>query len=242
MRKTLSAVLCLAGLIIIVLGLGVLIPRPLFSALATDDGSASAGSGARIVLVLSSQIHTDIAFPADPDVVERFAFMAEDGLDPAWPGVGHVIAGWGGRSFYIETPTWSDLKPGPLFKALTVDGSVMHMSLAGSIDTSHPQVHALALDQPAFERLLDSVSDSFARDAEGVPLVIAGVRYGPNDLFYEANGWFNALAGCNVWTGRMLREAGIATGWWTPLPRLLTASLALHNDPDDGFAQVPGDL
>lgn len=71
--------------------------------------------------------------------------------------------------------------------------------------------------------------------------MIAGVRYGPNDLFYEANGWFNALAGCNVWTGRMLREAGITTGWWTPLPGLLTASLALHNDPDDGFAQVPGD-
>ncbi|MEQ8481587.1 MAG: TIGR02117 family protein [Hoeflea sp.] len=241
MRKTLLAVSCLLGLIIIALGLGVLIPRPLSSALATDGGPVPADSDVRTVFVLSSPIHTDIAFPADPDVIRHFAFMAGDGLDPAWPGVGHVIAGWGGRSFYIETPTWADLKPGPLFKALTVDGSVMHMSLAGSIDPTHPQVHALSLDRSAFERLLDAVSESFARDADGAPVVIAGVRYGPNDLFYEADGWFNALAGCNVWTGRMLREAGITTGLWTPLPGLLTASLALHNEPGEALDYVPGD-
>ncbi|MGG2475846.1 DUF2459 domain-containing protein, partial [Rhizobium sp. BR5] len=39
--------------------------------------------------------------------------------------------------------------------------------------------------------------------------------------FFEANGWFNAVAGCNTWSAAMLREAGIRTGWWTPLPPLL---------------------
>ncbi|WP_422370197.1 TIGR02117 family protein [Hoeflea sp.] len=241
MRKTLAWAVCVCGLIVIAVGLGVLIPRPLFSASATDGGPAPADPGVRTVLVLSSQIHTDIAFPADPDVIERFGFMADDRLDPAWPGVGHVIAGWGGRSFYIETPTWADLRPGPLFSALTVDGSVMHISLSGSIDMSHPQVFAIALDPSAFDRLLDAVLGSFALDADGAPSVIPGAQYGPNDLFYEANGWFNALAGCNVWTGRMLREAGLTTGWWTPLPGLLTASLALHNEPVGAFVQVPGD-
>ncbi|WP_420409484.1 TIGR02117 family protein [Hoeflea sp.] len=239
MRNTLLVVAGLFGLIIIALGLGVLIPRPLSLTLAAD-GAPAKEPAVRTVLVLSSQIHTDIAFPADQDVIERFAFMARDGLDPAWPGVGYVVAGWGGRSFFIETPTWADLKPGPVIKALTVDASVMHMSLTGPIDTAHPQVYPLSLDKPAFERLLNAVSASFKRDAEGAASVISGARYGMNDLFYEANGWFNALVGCNVWTGRMLREAGLVTGWWTPLPRLLTASLALHNETA-ALLQVPGD-
>ena len=45
---------------------------------------------------------------------------------------------------------------------------------------------------------------------------------------------FNALAGCNVWTAASLRQAGLKTGWWTPLPGLLGLSLKLHN-PDGVF-------
>ncbi|MDN3719182.1 DUF2459 domain-containing protein [Roseibium salinum] len=31
-------------------------------------------------------------------------------------------------------------------------------------------------------------------------------------FFFPAKGGFNAFAGCNVWTARMLREAGLRTG------------------------------
>ena len=99
-------------LVAVALGLGVLIPRPLLQTelVAAAAGSPSPGS-TRTILLLSSEIHTDLALPADPDVVERFGFMAADGLDPAQPGVAYVIAGWGGRSFYIETPRWETQCP-----------------------------------------------------------------------------------------------------------------------------------
>lgn len=181
------------------------------------------------MLILSSAIHTDLALPASPELAARLGFMARDGLDPSLPGVEYVIAGWGGRSFYIETPTWSDLKAGPVFRALTLDRSVMHMGLAGAIDRNHPSVLPFELDQPAYDRLVEALLASFRLNGDGMPEVVAGAEYGEHDLFYEAEGSFNALLGCNVWTARMLRQAGLKTGWWTPLPAFLTTSLKLHN-------------
>ncbi|WP_052161251.1 TIGR02117 family protein [Hoeflea sp. BAL378] len=226
MRYLFGAVLITA----VALGLGTLLPRPL---LPSGAGAQAAGEpsqpATRTVLVLSSAIHTDLALPASPDIVERFGFMAGDGLDPGQPGVAYVLAGWGSRAFYIETPTWSELKPGPLFKALTLDRSVMHIGLGGDIDPAHPSVTELELDEASFEALVRAVLASFSLDGGGRRIVVPDSSYGEYDLFYEAEGSFNALAGCNVWTAAVLRQAGLTTGWWTPLPGLLTASLRLHN-------------
>ncbi|SOE08347.1 uncharacterized protein (TIGR02117 family) [Hoeflea halophila] len=213
------------------LGLGTLVPRPLVSSVP-DTLAQNAGSAdeIRTVLLLSSAIHTDLALPVDADVAEQFAFLAEDGLDPSQAGVSYIVAGWGGRSFYSETPTWSDLKPGPVFSALTVDRSVMHIGLAGNIDQAHSSVTRIELDEDAFEQLLESILASFSSGADGAPIVVSGANYGDFDRFYEAVGWFNAVVGCNIWTARMLRRTGLTTGWWTPLPALLSASLHLHND------------
>ncbi|MCY0153542.1 TIGR02117 family protein [Hoeflea alexandrii] len=222
--------LAAALLILVSLGLGTVVPRPLSALFPVADATDSRALGnMRTVLVLSSEIHTDLALPVTREVAADFAFMAADGLDPAQPGVEYLIAGWGGRSFYIETPTWSDLKPGPVLRALTLDRSVMHVGLAGYIDQSHPTVRTIELDEASFQRLLQSVLASFIRTPDGVPVLVAGASYGDYDRFYEAEGRFNAIVGCNVWTARMLRQAGLATGWWTPLPVLLTTSLGLHN-------------
>ena len=233
---------CLIGALLIMIvatGLGTLLPRPVFtSTILSTEAISRPSMPPRTILVLSSAIHTDLALPASPDVVARFAFMAADGVDPAQPGVGYIIAGWGGRSFYIDTPTWSDLKPGPVFSALTIDRSVMHMGLAGAIEPEHPSVTAIELDEASFERLVQSVLDSFTPGAGGRPDVVAGAQYGDHDLFYEAEGSFNAFVGCNVWTARMLRQAGLRTGWWTPLPVLLEFSLKLHN-PQSRFGYAP---
>jgi len=228
-----------ALLVIAALGFGTVVPRPFFMPgpeAAVPD--IKAASSAKTVLVLSSEIHTDLALPATPDVVARFAFMAKDGLDPTQPGVAYLIAGWGGRSFYVETPTWSDLKPGPVFSALTLDRSVMHVGLSGKIDRNNPTVTAVELDEASFERLIEAVLSGFSSGDDGEPLVVAGANYGEYDRFYEAEGWFNAIVGCNVWTARMLRKGGLKTGWWTPLPQLLSLSLSLHN-PDHRFGYSP---
>ncbi|MEX0344634.1 MAG: TIGR02117 family protein [Rhizobiaceae bacterium] len=204
--------------------LGTAVPRPIFS---TADAGAVANT--HRILLLYNPIHTDIAFPAEPDVLERFGFLSDAGLPVDHPQVRWIVVGWGGRSFYLETPTWADLKPLPVFKALTIDRSVMHVALAGDIDPALPNVDELQVSERNYDRMLDFALASFVLDPAGVPQSIDGAGYGDFDRFFEAHGWFNAVAGCNTWTASALRAAGVRTGLWNPLPVSLRWSLRLFS-------------
>jgi uncharacterized protein (TIGR02117 family) len=104
----------------------------------------------------------------------------------------------------------------------------MHIDVFGGIPEPHPAVTGFETGEAAFGRLLSFVEDSFERmDSE--PMIISNAGYGPTHRFFEAKGSFNALVGCNTWTARALREAGLQTGWWNPLPNTLVLSLKLHN-------------
>jgi uncharacterized protein (TIGR02117 family) len=206
--------------VVLAVVLGIVLPRPLFHM------SAKAGEPARTILFLTNPIHTDIAIPIDAGTRQQFGYLAGAGLPSTDPEA--LIFGWGSRAFYIETPTWSELKPGPVLAALTLDRSVMHVSVAGEIDPSDPAVTLYRLGEAEFDRLTGFIAASFTQGPDG-PVFIQDTAYGPDDGFFEANGVFNALLGCNTWTARALREAGLRTGWWNPLPATLALSLALHN-------------
>jgi uncharacterized protein (TIGR02117 family) len=220
MRKVLSRLLLvLVGVVLLVVA-GTLVPRPLRPPAEEPK--------TRRILVLANPIRTDIAIPLSADVRERFAFLLEAGIPISNPAARWVVFGWGGRAFYLETPTWADLKPHPVFKALTLDRSVMHIDVAGLIPEPHPVVTGFDIGDAAFGRLMDFVEESFEA-SNGGPILIMNAGYGATDQFFEAKGRFNALVGCNTWTARALREAGLRTGWWNPLPKLLVLSLKLYN-------------
>ncbi|ODT18083.1 MAG: urease-associated protein [Mesorhizobium sp. SCN 65-12] len=212
-----------AGLAVLVLAaaLGALVPRPLWPA-------AMAGQGTRHILVLKNPIHTDIAIPVDDRVRQRFRFLADAGIPTENPQVRYIVFGWGGRAFYLETPTWSQLKAGPVIKALTLDAAVMHVDVAGAIAEPHPDIAGFDVTETDFAALLDYIEASFQHGANG-PVAIESAGYSNFDRFYEANGRFNALVGCNTWTAAALRAAGLRTGWWNPLPVFLGLSMRLYN-------------
>ncbi|MAY63126.1 MAG: TIGR02117 family protein [Rhizobiales bacterium] len=223
--KFFRRLIAFAALLAIAVGLGILVPRPIAFGAANSDGPRD-----RVILLIENPIHTDIALPVDEESRSAFAFLGSEGLDPVALGAEWIVVGWGGRAFYLSTPTWADLAAGPVFKALTMDAGVMHVALAGAIDPADAAVRAIRLSEAEHDRLIDAVLASFSRDTAGEPMPIDGAGYGDFDRFYEGEGWFNVLVGCNLWTARMLRVAGLKTGFWTPLPVFLTASLDLHND------------
>ena len=211
------------AVILIVVTAGTVIPRPFLPA-----ERAVAPAETRRILVLANPIHTDIAIPLDDEMRTAFAFLAAHGLPVHDPAARWLIFGWGGRAFYIETPTWADLKPMPVFRALTLDRSVMHVDIAAGIDEGLPSVTAYDLDAARFKGLSDFINASFVRTSGDVA-VVPDAGYGNYDRFFEAHGSFNALLGCNTWTARALRAAGLRTGFWNPLPQTLAFSLALFN-------------
>ncbi|MGE0282993.1 MAG: TIGR02117 family protein [Rhizobiaceae bacterium] len=210
------------GLFAFAVALGALIPRPLIGPASGDTAKS------RKILVLSNPIHTDIAVPIDDKTLRLFGFLQEDGLPLDMSGVEYLVLGRGSREFYIATPTWDKLEAMPLIKGLTLDRAAMHVSIAGPISETHSDVSALLVSDSQYDALLAFIRDSFHDDADG-PLIIPGAAYGQFDNFYEADGYFTALLGCNTWTAHALREAGITTGLWNPLPLTLRWSLALYN-------------
>ncbi len=222
MRRLVRILGAIAGFFLLLVALGTLLPSPL-TAPASGDAPKS-----RKILVLSNPIHTDIAVPVDNEVVQTFGFLREDGMPFDMPEVKYLVFGRGSREFYIATPTWDQLKPLPLLKGLTLDRAAMHIDVAGTIPDVHPDVTAFLVSDNEYKAMLTFIRDSFFDDANG-PLIIPGVSYGPFDKFYEADGYFTALLGCNTWTASALREAGITTGLWNPLPLTLRLSLKLHN-------------
>lgn len=203
--------------------LGTVIPYPFVS------GQSEGGAPGKRILVVSNPIHTDIAIPMDPISLEAVAFLAGTGPPLEHPEARWLLIGWGARSFYLETPTFADIKPGPTFRALTIDSSVMHVDVLGDISQSDPAVMAVDLSDDAYRQLLSSISSSFTR-VEGRVVPVDGFALGTSDKFYEAEGLFNALLGCNTWTAHVLRSAGLRTGLWNPLPVSLTTSLGLFNE------------
>ena len=201
---------------------GTLIPHP--AALA----QAGAAEHSHRILVVSNTLHTDIAIPLDDEARMTLGFLDSTGLPMSHPEARWLLIGWGGRSFYMETPTLADIKPGPTFRALTLDRSVMHVDVFADIDQSDPSVTPLDVSTEGYANLLWTISESFVRSSAGV-VPIEGYAFGSTDRFYEAEGGFNALLGCNVWTSRMLRSAGVTTGLWNPLPSSLDVSLGLFN-------------
>ncbi|UWU23309.1 TIGR02117 family protein [Rhizobium sp. CB3171] len=225
MSKIFKRVLIAILALVVIVVLGIVVPRPLW-----HDGPAVPERSRRI-LVLSNPIHTDIAIPVDADLLSRFAFLRTAGLDLDNPNLHYLIFGWGGRSFYTETRTWADLKTGPVLKSFTLDRSVIHAELAGEIPESAPGVTVLNIDDGGLKRLQQFILGSLVQ-ADSGPVSLPGSNYSENDAFFEARGYFNALMGCNTWTAAGLRQAGLTSGLWTALPWMLRLSLSLHNDRD----------
>lgn len=153
--------------LLVSLALGTVVPRPL----TTPAGAAVQGETQ--ILLLANPIHTDIALPVDNEVRTAFADLVPSGLPVDMPGVEYLIVGWGGRSFYVETPTWGDIRPLPVLKALTIDRSVLHVSVAGPIDPAHPTVRPLMVTPEARSRMIAAIRESFIRDG-GLPVAIPG--------------------------------------------------------------------
>jgi uncharacterized protein (TIGR02117 family) len=222
MKKALRRLGYAIAAVLVLLVLGTLVPRPLWR--TGNPGEATN----RRILLLSNPIHTDIAIPLDAGVLAKFNSLEQAGIQAELPGARYLVFGWGSRAFYIETPAWSELKPGPLFSALTVDRSVIHVDVTGDIAEPQPSVRGFDLSEAQFDRLTNLIVASFRIGPDG-PIRIPDAAYGEFDGFFEANGYFSAIVGCNTWTASALREAGLRTGWWNPLPQTLAVSLDLHN-------------
>ena len=170
-------------------------------------------SGGVRILVEDNGVHTGLVLPVNAAGVDWSKdFPASDIADPRYAGLGWIAVGWGDRAFYVETPTWNDVKVSTVARAaIGSTRTVLHVEHVRE-PALVPDTKAIVISEDAYRRLA-----AFVRATRG-PGGKVTVGYGTNDVFYDGQGTYSALRTCNEWTGQALRTAGVRVGVWTPFP------------------------
>lgn len=178
------------------------------------------------VIVTSGAYHADLVLPISNEVVDWRKHFPAGEFKGDVSRATRVAFGWGNKEFYVDAPTWDDVTVGIMCRALLwPSATCMHVEMwyesyipddAGRTRISHEQ----------YRRLADHILGSFRRDDQGRFLLIENGAFGNHDVFYHGLGSYHAFNTCNCWVGRGLKTAGIRTGWFTPLPKTVSAYMS----------------
>jgi len=190
----------------------------LLGAVPANVAFYEAGEEGVTIFILSNGVHTWIVMPKlNADMDWRPYAQPSHLRDPRWGNADHVAIGYGNRDFYLNTPTWGDLTARRAFAAFFGGGPTLLHVLHVDHPRPEPDQRPIRISHEQYRRLAGFIQKRFRLDAGGRPIPLIGLGYGPDDMFYEANGGYSFILTCNEWTGRALRHAGVRTGLWTPL-------------------------
>ena len=166
------------------------------------------------IYVVTNGYHSGLILPVSEGGEDWSLIIRPTDLPDPRDAGNWLLFGWGDREFYLDTPTWSDIRPKTVVPALV--GSNHTLVHVDHLKDLHEvlDARAVALTRVQYRRLTTFIKTSMVLDAEGRGEAIPG--YGSRDVFYAARGRYSALRTCNVWTGEALVAAGVKVGRWTP--------------------------
>lgn len=205
MIRRLSTLLLLAPLLYLAVG-------ALAGSLPRNAGWQEPADGVTI-FVATNGVHSGVIVPAVSADMDWRAIVKPSHLaDPRYAGQ-WLWFGWGDRDFYLNTPTWADVSPLTVLRAGIGSGATLvHVDhLQQPFDDARP----VTITRDQYRRLVAGLRATFALTPDGRATPIPG--YAAWDVFYPARGRYSAVMTCNAWTGRLLGDAGVKVGMWTPL-------------------------
>lgn len=172
------------------------------------------------IYIFTNGDHTDVVLPVKTDQIDwsqKVKFEHTISRDTA---LKYVALGWGDKGFYLNTPTWAQLKFSVAFKAAT------GLSTAAIHATFYKEMHEdkrcvkIWIDKEQYQKMIAYINSSFILNNAGLPLNIkTTAQYGRNDAFYEAKRVYSIFYTCNTWANGALKAAGIRACLWTPFDR-----------------------
>jgi len=170
------------------------------------------------IWLVSNPIHTDIVLPVQDGTLDWREQFPQGSFAVDARQATHVAIGWGSKDFYINTPTWADLRLSTVVHALFwPSDSCMHVTLC-TIEGIPKDARSVRISAAQYQRLVEHIKSGFRHHEGNSMILIPHTAYSPADAFFEGEGGYHCFNTCNCWTGRTLRAAGIRTGWFTPLP------------------------
>lgn len=173
------------------------------------------------IYIQTNGVHTDFVLPVIYDTIDwsrKIRFENTPGKDSL---MRFVSFGWGDRDFYLNTPTWADLKFSTAFNAsFGLTKSALHITFYKSVEESRNCVK-LKLSNQQYILLKNYLESYFIKDKRGnyISIPFNPSYYGPNDSFYEAKGHYSMLFTCNTWANLGLKVCGQKACLWTPFDK-----------------------
>ncbi len=168
------------------------------------------------IYILTNGVHTDIVMPIKTDAIDWSSEVKFENTLSKDSTYQFLALGWGDKGFYLETPTWADLKASVAFNAAFGLGTTaIHATYYKRMPESET-CKKILISKEQYIRLRDYINDSFQKDANGHFINIkTTANYGKTDAFYEANGSYSLFHSCNTWANNALKSCGQKSCLWT---------------------------
>ena len=199
----------LAALVMLVVGYGA--AGMVGGAIPANPGWRAPAQGI-VIYVETNGVHTALILPKVAGGVDWRGLASPNNLrDPRYAGHDHIAIGWGEARFFLDTPTWRDLRPATvLAAAIGSDRTLIHIDHIPAPTRLDADVRRIVLTPDQYRRLSAYIRASVVAGGGRYP------GYFDYDAFYEARGHYDAVRTCNAWVGDALRRAGVRVGMWTP--------------------------
>lgn len=166
--------------------------------------------------ILTNGVHTDLVVPVKTKYIDWSQKLPIENTKGKDPDQNFIAFGWGDKGFYLDTPTWADLKFSTAFKAaFWLSDSAMHCTYYKKM-TVADDCKKIMLTEKQYQDLIKFIDDKFDKDSEGKYILIkTDAVYGNNDAFYDAKGSYNFTYTCNTWANDGLKAAGQKAAFWS---------------------------
>ena len=167
------------------------------------------------IYLLTNGVHTDIVLPVKNEYFDwskQVKYIDTKAKDST---AQFMAIGWGDKGFYLETPTWADLKASTALKAATgLSSSALHVTFYKNMKEG-VDCKKITIDSNEYKKLIVFINDSFQLNNGNITKIDTKAVYGNNDAFYEAKGSYSLFYTCNTWANQALKAANQKAALWT---------------------------
>jgi uncharacterized protein (TIGR02117 family) len=170
------------------------------------------------IYIRSNGVHTDVIVPVKTTEKDWTEKIKVEDFKPNVQSFKYISFGWGDKGFYLNTPTWAELKFSTAFNAMFLGGATaMHVGYETQTPVLNQYTRSVKVSPEQYAKLVNYIESSFQTDEYGNYRVIKGYHYSRvNDNFYDAKGSYYFFRTCNTWTNSALKETGVKTALWAP--------------------------
>ncbi len=173
------------------------------------------------IYLSSNGIHLEIIIPRKnlkPSTLNGLKFKDTDQF---------FSFGWGDKTFYIKTSTWSDFTILNKCKAALINTpALLHVTRYSNTQKDWVEIK---INTDQLNKINSYIEAEFQKDSFGKKVILPGLGYYKNDDFYEATGKYNCFKTCNSWVNTGFKQSDLNACLWTPYDFRL---LALHQKKD----------